>query len=68
MKTLKLTKKQLEYLRVNGRVWGKKYYYTKVVEEIVKYREIYYETKNEKRLMGDDYATLNKLWKFAKIK
>lgn len=53
---------------MNGRVWGHKYYYVKVIHGIVKYHEIYYKTETGKKLMTDDYATLNGLWKFAKIK
>lgn len=68
MKTKRLTKKQLEYLKVNGRVWGNKYYYVKVVHGIIKYHEIYYKTETGKKLMSDDYATFNGLWKYAKIK
>ena len=68
MKTKRLTKKQLENLKVNGRVWGNKYYYVKVVHGIVKYHKIYYETPTGKQLMTDDYATFKGLWKYAKIK
>ena len=68
LKTKRLTEKQLENLKANGRVWGSKYYYVKVIHGIIRYREIYYKTETGKKLMTDDYATFNNLWINAKIK
>lgn len=67
MKTKRLTKKQLEDLKANGKIWGSKYYYVKVAHEFLKYREIYYITETGKKLMTDDYATFRGLWKYARI-
>lgn len=68
VKTKRLTKKQLENLKVNGKIWGNKYYYVKVIHGVIKYRKIHYKTETGKKLMTDDYATFNGLWKYAKIK
>lgn len=68
MKTKRLTKKQLECLKANGKAWGNKYYYVKIAHGIVKYREIYYKTETGKKFITDEYAAFNGLWKTAKIK
>lgn len=69
MKTIRLTKKQLTELKKSGKLWGRKYYYEMAEPEIVKYHEIYYIYRDQsRRLMNDEYAEHNGLWKYGKIK
>lgn len=69
MKTVRLTKNQLTKLKKDGKLWGRKYYYEMAVPGIVKYHEIYYTYKDQgKRLMDDEYAKYNGLWKYGKTK
>lgn len=69
MKTLRLTKNQLTKLKKDGKLWGRKYYYEIAVTGIIKYHEIYYSYKDQgRRLMTDEYAENNGLWRYGKIK
>ena len=69
MKTIRLTKKQLTELEKKGKLWGRKYYYEAEIPGIVKYREIYYTYKDQgRRLMTNEYAEYNGLWRYGKIK
>lgn len=69
MKTIRLTKKQLTKLKKDSKLWGRKYYYEMEVPGIVKYHEIYYIYKDQgRRLMNDEYAEYNGLWRYGKIK
>ena len=69
MKTVRLTKNQLTKLKKDGKLWGRKYYYEMEVPGIVKYHEIYYIYKDQgRRLMDDEYAEYNDLWRYRKIK
>lgn len=69
MKTVRLTKNQLTKLKKDGRLWGRKYYYEIEIPGIIRYHEICYTYKDQgERLMNDEYAKYNDLWRYGKMK